>query len=238
MYVKAPPPSRPGDQPESLPYPSSGGSFRREGAARRLATRAVLRRTGFRACHSSRARSSPRGNCLRSSRSWVGPAGPRGNFLYTVRMRVSGSGGRGSCRAALAEGSAGASPSRPTGHDQPDRVLEGLKQPPFAWIFPAFQEVFSEPLRQFPLQWTGHVRRTFVNPAASFSPRGSAMTVREVLKRLKQDGWKQVGMKGSHRQFKHPKKPGRVTVAGKMSKEIPPKTLASLLRQAGLKEDS
>src|SRR5262245_53198075 len=43
--------------------------------------------------------------------------------LYTVRMRVSGSGGRGSCRAALAEGSAGASPSRPTGHDQPDRVL-------------------------------------------------------------------------------------------------------------------
>jgi predicted RNA binding protein YcfA (HicA-like mRNA interferase family) len=63
------------------------------------------------------------------------------------------------------------------------------------------------------------------------------MTVREVLKLLKKDGWSQVATKGSHRQFKHPAKPGRVPVAGKLSKTIPPKTLNSIPRQAGLKED-
>lgn len=42
-------------------------------------------------------------------------------------------------------------------------------------------------------------------------------------------------MKGSHRQFRHPQKPGTVTVAGKPSVEVPPGTLNNILKQAGLK---
>lgn len=59
------------------------------------------------------------------------------------------------------------------------------------------------------------------------------MKVSEVLSRLRSEGWKQVKSKGSHRQFKHPVKPGRVTVAGKPSHTVPPGTLASIKKQAG-----
>ncbi len=62
------------------------------------------------------------------------------------------------------------------------------------------------------------------------------MTVREILKRLRQDGWTVVRQKGGHRQLHHPTKPGTVTVAGKPSKTVNPKTEASILRQAGLKD--
>jgi predicted RNA binding protein YcfA (HicA-like mRNA interferase family) len=63
------------------------------------------------------------------------------------------------------------------------------------------------------------------------------MQVKEIIKRLEADGWVQVRMKGSHRQFRHPSKPGTVTVAGKPSLDIPPGTLNSILKQAGLKQD-
>jgi predicted RNA binding protein YcfA (HicA-like mRNA interferase family) len=59
------------------------------------------------------------------------------------------------------------------------------------------------------------------------------MKVREVLRRLHKDGWVRVNSRGGHRQFKHPVKPGRVTVSGKESDTIPPGTLASIFRQAG-----
>lgn len=60
--------------------------------------------------------------------------------------------------------------------------------------------------------------------------------VHELLTRLEADGWFQVRQKGSHRQFHHPRKPGTVTVAGKPSLEVPPGTLNSILKQAGLKK--
>jgi predicted RNA binding protein YcfA (HicA-like mRNA interferase family) len=62
------------------------------------------------------------------------------------------------------------------------------------------------------------------------------MKVRAVIKRLREDGWIHVTTRGSHRQFKHPTKPGKVTVAGALSEDIPPKTLNSILKQAGLEE--
>ncbi len=62
------------------------------------------------------------------------------------------------------------------------------------------------------------------------------MKVREVLKLLKKDGWYLVTTEGSHRQFKHPTKSGRVTVSGHPSDDIHPKTLKSILTQAGLKD--
>jgi predicted RNA binding protein YcfA (HicA-like mRNA interferase family) len=62
------------------------------------------------------------------------------------------------------------------------------------------------------------------------------MKVREVLKLLRNDGWYRVPSKSGHRQFKHPTKPGRVTVSGNASDDLPPGTLHSILKQAGLKE--
>ena len=61
------------------------------------------------------------------------------------------------------------------------------------------------------------------------------MKVRDVIKRLEQEGWKLDRTKGSHRQFRHPIKAGTVTVAGHPSVDIPPGTLNNILKQAGLK---
>jgi predicted RNA binding protein YcfA (HicA-like mRNA interferase family) len=63
------------------------------------------------------------------------------------------------------------------------------------------------------------------------------MKVSEVLRRVADDGWVLVKTKGSHRQYKHPTKPGRVTVAGKPSDALPPGALASIFRQSGWDED-
>ncbi|WP_061217680.1 type II toxin-antitoxin system HicA family toxin [Leptospira weilii] len=61
------------------------------------------------------------------------------------------------------------------------------------------------------------------------------MKVKEIIKVLEDDGWYLVDQRGSHRQFKHALKSGRVTVAGKSSMDIPPGTLNSILKQSGLK---
>lgn len=60
------------------------------------------------------------------------------------------------------------------------------------------------------------------------------MTSGEVIKMIEADGWYLVATKGSHHQFKHPSKPGRVTVAHP-KKDIPAGTLNSIKKQAGLK---
>jgi predicted RNA binding protein YcfA (HicA-like mRNA interferase family) len=59
--------------------------------------------------------------------------------------------------------------------------------------------------------------------------------VSEVLRMLERDGWQLVATRGSHRQFKHAHKAGRVTVPGKPSDDLAPGTLNSVLKQAGLK---
>jgi predicted RNA binding protein YcfA (HicA-like mRNA interferase family) len=60
--------------------------------------------------------------------------------------------------------------------------------------------------------------------------------VRDVLDLLRRDGWVQVGQKGSHRQFKHPRKPGRVTVNGHAGDDLQHDLHKSILRQAGLRK--
>lgn len=62
------------------------------------------------------------------------------------------------------------------------------------------------------------------------------MKVKELIALIESDGWMQVRQRGSHRQFHHPTKPGTVTVAGKPSVDVPPDTLNSVLKQAGLKK--
>ena len=61
------------------------------------------------------------------------------------------------------------------------------------------------------------------------------MKVRDLLKVLEEDGWYLARTRGSHRQYKHDRKPGLVTVAGKASEDLAPGTLNSVLKQAGLK---
>ena len=62
------------------------------------------------------------------------------------------------------------------------------------------------------------------------------MKVGELVSMIEADGWFQVRTKGSHRQCHHPTKAGTVTVSGKPSVDIPPGTLNSALKQAGLKK--
>lgn len=59
--------------------------------------------------------------------------------------------------------------------------------------------------------------------------------VRDAIKSIEGDGWREVKTKGSHRQFKHPTKTGRVTIAGHPSDDLAPGTYNSILKQAGLK---
>jgi predicted RNA binding protein YcfA (HicA-like mRNA interferase family) len=61
------------------------------------------------------------------------------------------------------------------------------------------------------------------------------MKIREVIRMLESDGWILVATKGSHRQYKHPTKRGRVTIPGHFNDDIRAGTLNSILKQAGLK---
>jgi predicted RNA binding protein YcfA (HicA-like mRNA interferase family) len=63
------------------------------------------------------------------------------------------------------------------------------------------------------------------------------LKVSAILKLISDDGWYLDRQRGSHRQYKHPVKRGLVTVAGKPSDDLHPKTRDSILRQAGLKEE-
>ena len=62
------------------------------------------------------------------------------------------------------------------------------------------------------------------------------MKVKQIIKLIEQDGWYLARTKGSHRQYKHQTKIGLVTVPGKLSDELAPGTLNSILKQAGLKK--
>ena len=62
------------------------------------------------------------------------------------------------------------------------------------------------------------------------------MKVREIIRLVEDDGWFLVRTRGSHRHFKHPSKPGLVTIAGHPGVDMPKGTLNSVLKQAGLKD--
>ena len=64
------------------------------------------------------------------------------------------------------------------------------------------------------------------------------MKFRELIRVLEDDGWRLIGERGSHRQYEHASKPGKVTVAGKPNADVPKGTAANILRQAGLRRSS
>ena len=90
-------------------------------------------------------------------------------------------------------------------------------------------------MRKSPVTFTlyGEFARRFVAHRPSCYP--VEMKVAEVLRLLHEDGWYLIATRGSHRQFKHPNKLGRVTVAGKPSDDVALGTLNSIRKQAGLK---
>ncbi|MCK9196456.1 MAG: type II toxin-antitoxin system HicA family toxin [Syntrophales bacterium] len=62
------------------------------------------------------------------------------------------------------------------------------------------------------------------------------MKIRDIIKRIEADGWYIVQTRGSHRQYKHPAKPGRVTIGGHPNDDLGPGTLNSILKQSRLRE--
>jgi predicted RNA binding protein YcfA (HicA-like mRNA interferase family)/predicted RNase H-like HicB family nuclease len=61
--------------------------------------------------------------------------------------------------------------------------------------------------------------------------------VRDIISRIEADGWVQVSQEGSHRQFKHPSKRGRLTVAGHKGGGVPTGTIKNIIKQAQLASD-
>ena len=61
--------------------------------------------------------------------------------------------------------------------------------------------------------------------------------VRDAIRLVRADGWFLARTRGSHRHYRHPVKPGAVTIAGKMSKDLAPGTWKSIFRQAGLDKE-
>jgi predicted RNA binding protein YcfA (HicA-like mRNA interferase family) len=60
--------------------------------------------------------------------------------------------------------------------------------------------------------------------------------VRDLIKRVERDGWQQVRTTGSHRHFRHPGKPGTVTIPGHPNDDVATGTKLSILKQAGLEK--
>lgn len=78
----------------------------------------------------------------------------------------------------------------------------------------------------------------FVSKATAVFDRGSAegdVKVRNVVRLLRDDGWYLARPRGSHQLYKHPVKPGHVTVPGSGNHDLALRTLRSILKQAGLK---
>lgn len=76
--------------------------------------------------------------------------------------------------------------------------------------------------------------RSVASPAGKTSTAIS-IKVRDAIRMIERDGWRLVNQEGSHRQYKHSEKKGRVTIAGNPSMDLDPKTQNSILKQAGMK---
>jgi predicted RNA binding protein YcfA (HicA-like mRNA interferase family) len=76
---------------------------------------------------------------------------------------------------------------------------------------------------------------TFSCGSEHASAKAEAMKVREIIRIIESDGWHRVRAKSGHLQYKHATKKGRVTISGHRNDDIHPRTLNSILKQAGLK---
>ena len=74
-----------------------------------------------------------------------------------------------------------------------------------------------------------------LSPTYTVATNGVVMKVRDTIKLIEDDGWREIWKRGSHRQFKHPTKAGLVTIPGKPGDDLAVGTFNSILKQAGLK---
>ena len=74
---------------------------------------------------------------------------------------------------------------------------------------------------------------SYYNGRVNGRSRLQPVKIRDAIKLVEKDGWVLANSEGSHRQYKHPVKPGRVTIAGHPSRDLDPKTQGSILKQAG-----
>lgn len=73
-------------------------------------------------------------------------------------------------------------------------------------------------------------------PGTRADEKDTGMKYRDLIQLLERDGWVMASQRGSHRKYKHPEKKGRVIVPfTRGGKDVPPGTLSSVLKQAGLK---
>ncbi len=63
------------------------------------------------------------------------------------------------------------------------------------------------------------------------------MKVRELLRLLERHGWRLVRFEGSHRQLAHPSRPGVITIAGNLGRDVPVGILKAVLKAAGIEEE-
>jgi len=84
------------------------------------------------------------------------------------------------------------------------------------------------------LRSRSHARLRAVR-TASYRP-GVPVKVKEAIRRVEGAGWELAPTRGSHRQYRHPTRPGLVTIAGRPSDTLHPKTWASIVKQAGISE--
>lgn len=75
-----------------------------------------------------------------------------------------------------------------------------------------------------------------VHPRNINTSGGRILKVREIIKMIEADGWFIVATKGSHRQYKHREKPGRITIAGHVNDDLAPGTINSIFKQAQLRK--
>ena len=68
-------------------------------------------------------------------------------------------------------------------------------------------------------------------------PRMPRVPAREAERAVMRDGWLHIGGSGSHRQYAHPTKPGAVTIAHHAGQVLHPRTLSSIIQQAGMTVD-
>jgi predicted RNA binding protein YcfA (HicA-like mRNA interferase family) len=118
-----------------------------------------------------------------------------------------------------------------------DGSIQTLPNPgPFVFIYVRKERLFLSSSQVDLARYEVQERIGRGNAAAGWPSRCLRMKVRELIQLVENDGWRLVRTRGSHRQFRHPAKAGTVTIAGKANLEIPPGTLNSILKQAGLKE--
>jgi predicted RNA binding protein YcfA (HicA-like mRNA interferase family) len=63
-----------------------------------------------------------------------------------------------------------------------------------------------------------------------------SMKVRDIIKRIEEDGWYLIRIRGDHRHYKHPTKKGIVTISGHPARDMPVGTLLNVLKQAQLEK--